>query len=250
MANPYQAPIDADLAQNLSARTWPLNTREANAIQRGLDAACIGYRLLAGSLLVAQLPGLFFPNAAPRVSILSHAIAGLGLILVMVGLVRWGTVRGPQRMLSLIALAIGVFSATLFTPYVIAIDRGQPVTGLFHLLGATALAMLLTSQALTAIVLRAWAWRKRLGKCVHACDFAVLCFATCAVANTTIAMTRTSATGDALFVIRAVAGFSAILLLTACLHITRRHWRDSEEATTTQQHASLPNKPISDPQEH
>lgn len=227
--NPYQVPAGLDLAPE---RTDPstsllrLDEREERAVAAGLSWSGFGYRIATVSLVVEFGRRLLFPNAIQSVDRLLHLVVGLGLVAVLVGLVRWGTIRGRQRTLTLLALAVGVFSATLFTPYLLALDTGRYVSGLFHLFGATAFAMLLTAQALTALVVGGWGKWIGDSRLLHLSHLAVLGFAICGVCNSTITLDQATIWNESMLrLLGWISGLMALVALLACIKLTPRKWR-------------------------
>ena len=221
--NPYQVPAGLDLAPERtdpSTSSLRLNEREERAVAAGLSWSGFGYRIATVSLVADFGQRLLFPNATQSVDRLLHLAVGLGLVAVMVGLVRWGTIRGRQRALTLLALAAGVFSATLFTPYLLALDKERYVSGMFHLFGATAFAMLLTAQALTALVVRGWGKWFGESRSLHLSHLAVLGFAICGVCNSTIALGQATIWNESMLrLLGWVSGLMAMVALLACIEL-------------------------------
>ena len=227
--NPYQVPAGSDLSAERtesSASPEPLSDREEKAVSAGLRWCGFGYRVATVSLIADLGRRLLFPNATQSANQLLHLLAGIGLVAVLVGLVRLGTIRGRLRTLTLLALAVGVFSATLFTPYLLALDTGSFVSGLFHLFGGTAFAMLLTAQALTALVVRGWATRIGDGQSLHLSHLAVLGFAICGVCNSAIALSQATIGNEAMVkMLGWMSGLVALAALLLCIELTRKRWR-------------------------
>lgn len=231
MPNPYQPPPDT-AASAADVSRMPLQDaltgRERDLVVRGMQWIRGGSCLLLAAVIALLVKAYVLQGFSPGVTKLVLGIAILALTMTFGGLVYWSVVPGRQRQLVLFSLGLGVFATTLNAAYFFQLVGRPTVSGLFQLFGATAFAMLLTSQALMTLVTRAWSWRHESYYLARVCDLAVIAYAVCAIANTSMAMNRSLSGNTLLIVTQCLTGLIAIAFHLFALDRTLSQWTVEE----------------------
>jgi hypothetical protein len=186
--NPYQAPAAVESSLGHEACVATLRER-FNAHQQarwysGLRLIRWGHAIVLlstlfwGALAVTQTSGLRFGTLSGLAILMSAA--GVGLLLILLGVVKWSVLPGGERSFALLVLLLQSVAMLATGAFIVGTLNGRFVGGLFQLFGASAFATLLTSQAIIALLNRSWAVALRNRAAIHASELAVIGYAVCA----------------------------------------------------------------------
>ncbi len=167
--NPYESPsvsiVDLDSALPLG-RSSEVDRELSTKLLRKLAVVRMGDGVLTMSIASLGLV-LFFKEPGAKSLATSPSLAALTLIalamaMVYVGLVLVVAVPLVQGKLAIFALVLQTMATIGVVSFVLAVIQRQFVGGLLPLFGAAAFAILLTSQAIVALVIRSLASSYRI----------------------------------------------------------------------------------------
>ncbi len=185
--NPYASPsIDIDPIGPASRDGSPhaFDPVEITRVVRALRLIRWGDSV---QLLSTGMLGLLFYFRSPVAKALSTLSATVtlsflctGVLLSFVGLLLLTSHERRHRSISIFAIALQSIGAVSVASFVASIQRSQFIGGLMPLFGAAAFAMLLTSMAIVALVVRTHLTTNHPVKLVGWGNAAVICYALCA----------------------------------------------------------------------
>ncbi len=185
--NPYESPpvsiVNLDSALPLGPGS-EVDRERFTKLLRKLAVIRMGDGVLTMSIASLGLV-LFFKEPGAKSLATSPSLAALTLIalamaMVYVGLFLVVAVPLIQGKLAIFALVLQTMATIGVVSFVLAVIQRQFVGGLLPLFGAAAFAMLLTSQAIVALVIRSLASSYRIVDAVRWSYCAVIGYALCA----------------------------------------------------------------------
>lgn len=215
--NPYQSPLDPPSDspdEEVLAGEGRSDASAEIAIDAGFRWVAAGYSLLLVTAMVATLLLLargepFRLHRLPAARPLAFA-ALAGLMAALWGTVRWASVSQPNRLPLSIALALQSLAMVALGRYVSVSIEGPLGRSLLHFFGASAYAMLCTSQAIVGLAAQAWLRRRGATRGTVVLTGAVIAFAVSASLFSALALDVLDAAGE-------FPLFSAIVIADAAI---------------------------------
>jgi hypothetical protein len=228
--NPYGSPAEVETLEKYIT-SIPSIADRFDAGQRlklriGLRMAAWGHTIVLFCVAESTFHYVF-PSEKAIISGIGQVGAGIGLIIILLGVLLWSGLPGREKIFALLAVLVQVIAMLATSGYLIAAFNGRFVGGLFMLFGASAFSMLLTSQAIVALVNRSWAAAFQDQIAVHAGEFAVVGYAICASACAVNAIQWIPAPGQVPTVrlLANVFGILALVLQMVAFERTLRSFR-------------------------
>lgn len=185
--NPYQSPalniagIDdvSDVASHGERDAveirWTLRALHLIRLGDAVQSIATG---MFGILLLVNTPSA--KTLSTLQATVTFGVIGTGGLFSFIGLVLLTSQAHRQQTIAILALLLQTIGTVAVASFVASIRRSQFIGGLLPLFGAAAFAMLLTSRAIVALVVRARTPSQYPTRAVGWSHLAVICYAACA----------------------------------------------------------------------